>query len=66
MVYDGISRDYSGEKMFGPLSLSLQIDYRVNIVVRDYVLLTSLWLFYCLPNFAWADDNWEEMADQMG
>ena len=30
-------------------------------VVRDYVLLTLLWLFDCRPNSAWA-----EMADQFG
>ena len=31
-----------------------------------YVLLTSLWLIHCLPSFAWAGKNWEEMAEQLG
>ena len=35
--------------------------YRVTMVVRDWVLLTSLRLFHCLPNFLLA-----EMADQLG
>ena len=28
--------------------------YRVTMVVRDYVLLTSIWLFHCLPYSACA------------
>ena len=32
-------------------------EYRVTMVVWDWVLLTSLLLFHCLPNFAWAGEN---------
>ena len=42
------------------------VQYRVTMVVRDYVLSTMLRLFHCLTNFDWADKNWAEMAEQLG
>ena len=36
--------------------------YRVTIEIRDNVLLTTLWLFHCLPNSAKAGCNWAEMV----
>ena len=40
--------------------------YTVTMVVRDNILLISLRLFHCLPNFAWAAQNCAEMAEEMG
>ena len=40
--------------------------YRVTRRVGDYILLTSIWLFWCLPNYAWAAANMAELAWQHG
>ena len=37
----------------------------MTLVVSDYILLTSMCLFHCQPNSAWADENWTEIAEQL-
>ena len=32
--------------------------YRVTVVVRDKVLLTSSLMFYCVPDYAWSAAKW--------
>ena len=38
--------------------------HMVTMVVSDYDLLTTTWLFHCLPDSAWATTNWAEIAEQ--
>ena len=35
------------------------------MVVRDQVMLTSIWLFHYLPDAAWAGAKGEEIAEQL-
>ena len=34
-------------------------------MVGDYDLLTTIWLFHCLPDPAWTAVNWAEIAEHL-
>ena len=36
------------------------------MLVSDYILLTSSWLFHCLPNSGVAGAKWAKTAQQLG
>ena len=47
-------------------SFKVKCNYRVTLQVGDYILLTLIWLFRCLPYSTWAAANLAELTCHVG
>ena len=44
----------------------VDVMYRVTMAVSNTYLSTTIWLFHCLPDSAWAAANWAEIGQHCG